>query len=304
MTSAPTLRVRVGLPHYFQETDSTRGYGSSRRDTRLRRTLALARCLYSLVALSRRPQDITPLIETESLQATPELRQGSRLLPPLELQIHVFTDGQHLLNDVLAEIGRPFRDQITVHQLALPDSRQLALACRDQLIRAEPLVDLTLYSEDDLVINDPLFFDKQLWFLSASKGKAVLMPHRYELIPGSGGQRLLPDGPLRPDFIERFCKPQTGVASGEFFKGQPVSFDRTQNPHSGMFCLNAKQVQLLRNQPLANEGFIGPLETAATLTVLQYFPVLKPSLADRNFLWVEHGHPSYLEYAQTWPLNP
>jgi hypothetical protein len=58
---------------------------------------------------------------------------------------------------------------------------------------------------------------------------------------------------------------------------------------------------LLRKHNLPTEGFIGPLETAATLTVLQHFPVLKPTIRQRNFLWVEHGHPSYEGYLNLFP---
>lgn len=297
MSTPPLYRVRVGLPHYFKESEASTGYGSSRRANRLPRTLALARCLHSLLSLARQHEDLM-LDMAGCLRTCGPTMRGEQLLPGLQLEIHVFTDGEHLLSDVLER----FHGQITVHKLSLPDPRQLPLACRDHLIAAEPLVDLTVYSEDDLVISDPLFFDKQRWFLASCDNKAVLMPHRYELIPGSAGRRLLPDGPLKPEFIQRFCRPQEGVATGRFHDGQQVRFDRTANPHSGMFCLNPAQVQQLRKQNLPRDGFVTPLETAATLTVLQHFAVLKPALPQRSFLWVEHGHPSYLSYLKTWPL--
>jgi hypothetical protein len=41
---------------------------------------------------------------------------------------------------------------------------------------------------------------------------------------------------------------------------------------------------------------VGPLETAATLTALELFEVWKPALAQRSFLWVEHGHPCFTAY--------
>lgn len=298
--STPTpYQVRVGLPHFFRETDSNKGYGSNRRASRFPRTLALARCLQGLLALARQPDDLM-LNMAGCLQSSGPLRWGELLLPPLQIEIHVFTDGEHLLADVLER----FSGQITVHRLDLQDPRELPLACRDHLIAAEPLVDLTLYCEDDLVIGDPLFFDKQHWFLSRCNDQAVLMPHRYELIPGAAGRRLLPDGPLKPAFIQRFCQPRDDVANGRFHDGQQVRFDLTANPHSGMFCLNPAQVSRLRQHTLPREGFVTPLETAATLTVLQHFAVLKPSLPQRSFLWVEHAHPSYLSYLEAWPLCP
>lgn len=298
MNTPPLYRVRVGLPHYFKESESSKGYGSSRRANRLPRTLALARCLQSLLILARQDDDVMLDMASRCLRYCGPNYRSTQVLPRLQVEIHVFTDGEHALHEVLDR----FRGQITVHQLNIPDPRQLPLACRDHLVAAEPMVDLTLYSEDDLVIADPLFFDKQRWFLSSCDNKAVLMPHRYELIPGTSGRRLLPDGPLQPRLIERFCKPQEGVAGGTFHDGQQVRFDRTPNPHSGMFCLNPTQVQLLRDRILPREGFVSPLETAATLTVLQHFAVLKPCLTQRSFLWVEHAHPSYLSYVNEWPL--
>lgn len=293
----PPVRVRVGIPHFFREDATSQGYGSSRPRARLERCLALARCLQALQTQERAHDDLVLHIGGRCLQPTPPLQRSEQLPPALALEVHVFTDGSHRLEEVL----RLFGGQIQVHSLDLEDPRQLPLACRDHLVAAEPVTDLTLYLEDDLVISDPLFFDKQRWFLDRSGGRAVLMPHRYELLPGGSGRRLLVDGPLRPGFIGRFCQPKDAAASARFLDGQRVSFDRTANPHSGLFCVSAEQIQQLRQTMLPRQGFVTPLETAATLTVLQKFAVLKPSLAHRAFLWVEHSHPSFLGMLGTLP---
>jgi hypothetical protein len=68
------------------------------------------------------------------------------------------------------------------------------------------------------------------------------------------------------------------------------------NPHSGFFGLNRDQVFELRTLPLPTEGFVGPLETAASLSVGIAFKLLKPSMESRDFLAIEHAHPSYLGY--------
>ncbi|MBE9154467.1 hypothetical protein [Cyanobium sp. LEGE 06113] len=293
----PAVRVRVGIPHFFREDGTNQGYGSSRPKVRQQRCLALARCLQALLAQGRAHDDLVLHIAGRCLQAAPALERSGPPLFPLVVEVHVFTDGSHRLEEVL----QLFDGQIQVHSLDLEDPRQLPLACRDHLVAAEPRADLSLYLEDDLVLSDPLFFDKQRWFLERSGGRAVLMPHRYELIPGGGGRRLLIDGPLKPEFIERFCQPKVAVASARFLDGQQVSFDRTANPHSGLFCVNSEQILKLRQQPLPRQGFVTPLETAATLTVLQQFAVLKPALAHRAFLWMEHGHPSFLGRLRTFP---
>ena len=176
----PPVRVRVGIPHFFREDGTDQGYGSSRPKARQQRSLALARCLQALLAQGRAHDDLVVHIGGRCLQPTPALEHSEPPLPPLEVEVHVFTDGSHRLEEVLQLFG----GQIQVHSLDLQDPRQLPLACRDHLVAAEPVADLTLYLEDDLVLSDPLFFDKQRWFLNRSEGRAVLMPHRYELIPG------------------------------------------------------------------------------------------------------------------------
>ena len=50
----------------------------------------------------------------------------------------------------------------------------------------------------------------------------------------------------------------------------------------------------LSQQPLPREGFVGPLETAATLTVLHRYPVMKPSLTSGGSRWVMVIPPSQL----------
>jgi hypothetical protein len=289
-----TLTVRVALPHYFRETLESSGYGSGRQGATGSRSLALARCLAALLQLERASDDLVLNIGERCLNATGGQR-GLSPLTALQMEIHVFTTGGHYLHGVLAG----FAGAVTVHDVNLEDPRTLALAARDFLVRHPQPLDLALYLEDDLVIGDPLFLDKQAWFLARCQHQAVLMPHRYELVPGKRGQRLLVDGPLRPDFINRFATPVTAGARGRFWDSQEVSFDRTANPHAGLFCLSQPQLEKLKDKALPNEGFIGPLETAATLTALAYFPVLKPSLENRGFLWVEHGHPSFQGYTKS-----
>jgi hypothetical protein len=296
--SNPSLRVRVAIPHYFRERSGGTGYGSGKQGARFERCLALGRCLAALLALERSTEDLVLNIGQRVLECAGPLQfGGEHRLASISLDLHLLTSEGHQLEEAI----RPYTDRLTLHSVSLEDPRQLPLAARDFLIQADPVMDLALYLEDDLVIGDPLFFDKQAWFLAGCEHKAVLMPHRYERIPGQAGQRLLVDGPLRSEFIGRFTTPQAAVGSGRFWDGQKIVFDRTANPHSGLFCLSNTQVMQLRGQSLPNQGFIGPLETAATLTALRFFAVLKPALAQRQFHWVEHGHPSFQSYAKQWP---
>lgn len=301
MTADTTLHVRVGIPHFFRETAGGSGYGSGRPGQRLARCLALSRCLGSLLRLRRSPSDAVLHIGGQRIDQWSNQRSALQRLDRIEIDLHVFTDGEHRLEDALAlHTGR-----IQLHNVQLENPRHLPLATRNWLIQQEPKADLTLYLEDDLVIADPLFLDKQHWFLNRTGERLVLMPHRFEPIASGPQARLLVDGPLHPEFIGRFRTPQANAVRGRFDPhGDEISFDITDNPHAGCFALGPGQVEHLRQQVLPNDGFVSPLETAATLTVLQHFPVLKAAAPHQGFLTVEHGHPSFLSYLQTFPHQP
>jgi hypothetical protein len=289
------MRVQVCIPHYFREHadpgDNPNGYGSLRSGARLQRSIALSRCITSLLDLQRKSETCVLNINLKSIE------HWSNNEEPLELLIHIFTDGINRLDDTL-DI---YKNSITVSGVNLDQPRELPLECRDYLIENKNNADLLVYMEDDIIISDKLFFDKQIWFLQKTNHKFSLMPHRYERIDQGPLETLIVDGSLRPGFINQFTSPQKNVASGHFRGGEYVSFDIADNPHSGTFCVSREQAKALRKISLPREGFVGPLETAATLTVLKFFPVMKPGIDCWKFLRVEHGHPSFLPLINTLP---
>ena len=297
MTTRP-VRVRIALPHFFKEVEGGTGYGSGKPGARLARSIALGRCLSSLLDLRRSHDEALLDIGEKGVRRWPAQGDPRQRTDTIQVEVNVFTNGDNCLGDVLALYG----SRIRVHRVDLENPRLLPIHARNWLINTRPDVELSLYLEDDLVINDPLFVDKQLWFLGRTDHKGVLMPHRYEPSVHHPSARVLVDGPLRADFIGRYCRPQRNAASGKFDprSNQEISFDITDNPHSGCFVLSYPQIAQLREKQLPEDGFIGPLETAATFTVLQHFPVFKPSAGHQRFLEVEHGHPSFLSYLNTW----
>lgn len=295
--SASTLRLRVAIPHFFCEMNGGSGYGSGRPGQRLARSLALGRCLSGLLALRRSPNDAVLHIGDRCIEHWPARADRLQRLMALELDIHVFSDGEHQLDDVLSL----FSGRIHQHTVALENPRHLPLAARDWLIQTHAEADLLFYLEDDLVITDPLFIDKQRWFLERTNHQLVLMPHRVEPTLHAADAQLLVDGPLRPEFLQQFCTPQKQAVKGRFDpESEEVSFDISNNPHAGCFLISQQQAKGLEGQNLPRDGFVGPLETAATLTVLAHFPVLKPSTGHQRFLQIEHGHPSFLSYLNSF----
>ena len=292
MPMAEPLRLRVAIPHFFQEgaSEASGGYGSGRRGNRLARSLALARCLGSVLGLNRAQHDWILNIGQRQLEQTPTSALTG--LQALQVELHLFVCGKNWLEEEVAM----FAPRIQLHHIELEDPRQLALAAVRQLLDIKPATDLSLYMEDDLVIKDPYYAEKFAWFTQRTEHRFVLMPHRYEQTVANAPQRLFVDGPIRREGLpgQLWASDEVVVASGRFQGGQELRFVRASNPHSGSFCLSRPQLEHLRSAPWPPACFVGPLETAATGTVLSCFPVLKPSWACREFLSLEHGNPSFL----------
>ena len=288
----PGLRLRVAIPHFFREgaSEGSGGYGSGRSGNRLPRSLALARCLGSVLALNRAPRDwILNIAERQMELTTASSLAG---LPAVQVELHLFVCGQHWLQEVV-ELYAP---RLQLHRLELEDPRQLPLAAVRQLLDMPAPADLSLYMEDDLVVQDPCYADKLSWFHQRTDHRFVLMPHRREPTVANAPQHLYMDGPIKPEDQQQavWASDETVVANGRFWDGQELGFVEASNPHSGSFCVSAPQLEQLRSAPWPPPTFVGPLETAATGTLLGQFPVLKPSWACREFLTLEHGNPSFL----------
>ena len=289
------LLVRVAIPHFCRIADNDGdGYGSSRSNAAIFRAVALSRCLGGVLSLARgAEEEILGIAEATVLKAPRAVVPGQEAAG-LVIDCHVLVCGDDYFVDAL----KAFERRITVHRLSLDDPRRLPFAVRDFLLKDEAAgnADLSLYLEDDLVIQDRLYCDKLLWFLRRTNHQFALMPHRYEL----SGYQLMPrffvDGPIDPEVLPDHQQPAEMVASGSFAGGERIGFDIASNPHSGSFSCSSLQRQRILAAGVAEEGFVGPLETVATFTVLQHLPVMKPTWAQRDFLVLEHAHPSFLSW--------
>lgn len=301
MDSLRPCRVRVVVPHFYREGKQPIGHGSSRTGTRLARQLALGRCLCALLALGRQAQDLILNPAEEMFEITPPIRDNSTRLTGVQVELHVFVSGSHYLEELISQLS----DRLTVHHLDLGNSLELPLAASQWLCCHSEPADLHLYFEDDLVIQDPRYVDKLVWFTERTQHRYVLMPHRLEPCVAQAPMRLYVDGPGKPVGQEKpvWSDQEQEQARGTYWDGRSVGFAEASNPHSGSFCLSESQRQLLLTSGAEPVDFVGPLETAATGTVLAKFPVWKTVWAERDFLWVEHGHPSFLEHLHRLPVR-
>ena len=291
------LKVRVVIPHYYSGHGSEQHYGSTRPGNRDKRIVALGRTLGALRSLTLQAgmnDYIFNHTPSPGPAPAPFLEPPIGKARPIDLEVLVCITGDAWLEGALLAFARTFRGV----RFELTNPIELGLCARDLLLTTDPVPDLSLYMEDDLVIHDPYFFEKQLWFIKNANDEAVLMPHRYELDFDHDGtsRRLFVDGHIDEEASLLFpWEPLENAAQG-IFCGESVKFDLANNPHSGCFVLSAAQVNQLRQHGVPAQQWVGPLETAATFTPAHRFPVFKPSFCCRNFLTIEHAHHSFSAY--------
>lgn len=293
------LRVRVGIPHYFREeaAGSKSGYGSGRPSNQLARSLAFARSLGSFLALNRSSQDwILNISQREMELSPPTCLEG---VQDVFVEVHVFVCGDCYMRDVVDL----FSAKIHVHHVELEQPVDLPLTVVRYLLDAADPADLTIYSEDDLVIQDAFYLEKLVWFYKLTNQQYILMPHRREPTVANAPQSLYIDGPInfRGASTPLHSNSEPVVFCERFNSGAEVQFVEASNPHSGMFCLTDQQLNKIRDAEWPPTTFVSPLETAATGVLLPHYPILKTSWACRKFFEIEHGNPSFLGYLGALP---
>ena len=118
----------------------------------------------------------------------------------------------------------------------------------------------------------------------------LLLPNRFER-----GRGLMHKAYVDGELARRVTQPFQNVDEEPTLEsevlGRSISFRRPTNPHSGCFFLNHGQMERWMSDAsfLKREtAFIGPLESAATLSIMRTFQVYKPDRESADFLEVEH----------------
>lgn len=151
--------------------------------------------------------------------------------------------------------------------------------------------DWFIFSEDDLLVRDPLMFEKLSWFNESFGDRRVLSPNRMEWNPKAYSLKTYVDGDIS---AKTFGELTRGLPDDDILKARPLSseltFQRARNPHSGFFAITKSQLVHWMAQPhwLDHDvSFVSPLESAATLGLTKTFAVYK-SQTPEAFLEVEH----------------
>lgn len=281
------MRLLVTIPHYVRpaaEGDEGRTYGSLAPDPSPR-LHALTACLTALHQLFNPGPCFIHHGRRTAHRAEPAV--------PYALDVVICTTrGCHLL-DHLPGVGRYFHHHATDAEPML-----LGFACHDVLRDRLGAYDFYCYLEDDLILHDPWLFLKLAWFNRHVGDDKLLQPNRYE----AGLNHLVPkvyvDGDLDPAVTAPFQDPAGSGTLAADVLGVRVHFQRTLNPHSGCFFLNARQMAHWASQPHFGDHasrFIGPLETAASLGIMRTFRVYRPAPSHADFLEIQHAGTGYLE---------
>ena len=274
------MRILFAIPHYFAH-GAAPDYGSERTAPEARTRVTRA-CIASLWQNFSEAQSLVDGLRRGFVPANPQLSAS--------ITVALCTTGDSHLVPELA--GCP------IHHISTnAEPRFLGFECHKVLRSGLGQFDFFAYLEDDLRIDDGLFFVKLAWFAAQFGEAALLQPNRFEITAEPVPYKLYIDGNPRD---ETLIVPQRGDGQPRITApvlGRPMGFQRVHNPHSGCFFLSAAQLARWAEQPdfaVPSAAFAGPLESAATLGIMRHFRVYKPARENAAFFEIEHLDPRYL----------
>ena len=277
------MKLLFVIPHYFKPKPGNVMNNSLRASARGDRTAALAQTIASLHRLYGRMVCGLDHSRNVAFQAAPPQRH--------ELDIIVCTIGDdHLLNEL------PLSPTLYRQAKITYDPEMLGFAAHQVMGVVKDRYDYYCYLEDDIGMVDPLFFVKRRLFDAAFGPEALLQPNRFETSNEVCAFKTYVDyalHELRTAAYQNLAdQPQLSMP----FLGEDIRFERSSYPAAGSFFLSAAQFDRWRATAAFNDqdtSFIGPLDSAATLSIMKTFRVYKPALDQGWFLEVEHLSPRW-----------
>lgn len=267
------MRILALIPHFWRH--DKREYGSNAANP-LPRTLALRNLIMALHGHFGRNQAI---IKSET-SIEPVAEDAQSVVIPC-----IFTHGPHHLLEHLHLPDWAFR-QIPCGG----EPMHLGFRAHEFLKHQVGRFDWYCFMEDDLVIEDSLFFQKLIWWQQIVGPEHVLLPNRYELaMIEPKPNKLYVDARVgrAPQF---WPDRQNGVFEGQVM-GIKLRFERVINPHSGCFFISDAQLRMLIESPGFLDydmSFVGPLESAASLAIMKRFRVYKVMEPHLHFFEIRH----------------
>ena len=176
--------------------------------------------------------------------------------------------------------------------------------CRLTAIQPDSVLPATSYCEIVSGVTTSIAFSKTTchsvilgsstscgWFHSNVGDDNVLMPNRFERSEEHRYKKCYLDGDLALRVTEPFQDTNESPELKYTVLGRPLRMIRPLNPHSGCFFLNTAERKHWAEQPYFENqeaGFVGPLESAATLGIMKTFRIYKPARENASFLEIKH----------------
>ena len=283
-----TQRIVVAIPHFFdRQSTGAVHHDSGRADSAAKRAAALSYVIYKLHELFNAPY----LVAHHS-------QQNVVAYPPvdgLQLDVYVVTSGENHLIDKLSCSPKLYN-----HVPADGDPRWLGLAAHKVIAMTQGRYDWYCYLEDDIAIEDPMFFHKLRHaydLFDAQVGTdVILQAMRVESLwdmanPALPGPRkLYPDGEAEG---WRFEGPRVNID----MLGRPWTLEPAAHPHAGSFFLDQKRATSFVNSKYCGEFvelWVTPPDTTATWNVMQVFRPYKAAADSLAFLEIRHLRPAMI----------
>ncbi|PKU22384.1 hypothetical protein [Telmatospirillum siberiense] len=278
------MRILFAMPHYFRE-ESDQAHNRSRQPrARAERRRSLVAAIAALhQAFGNRIYGLDHQ-GAAAWQAAPSVRH--------DIDIVVCTAGEdHLLGEL------PWLTPFYRQHAAAVEPAMLGFECHRLLGEAIGHYDYYGYIEDDIAVIDPLFFRKRRLFDRQFGPEALLQPNRCEVRPDGPVQKLYVDYHLRPELTAPHQDVTDRPRLQMPFIDETIQLERTSYPSAGCFFLSDAQVRMWTEGPHFRDGdvsYMGPLDSAATLSVMKTFRIYKPVLDQAWFLEVLHLSPRWI----------
>lgn len=279
-------KILITIPHYFSPVKGG-NHGSQNKNAAKSRILALSRSIAMLNSLFGKKQVMISHRDRKAYSANNFYKY--------EVTIIVCSIPKR---NLLQHLKLP-ETSFSWHKVEnLKEPKELGFACHDVLKNNVGLYDYYCFMEDDLIINDPMFFNKLEWFNKKFGDNNILSPNRFEVAANAIANKVYIDGTLSKrarKSIPELSKKQKTIMKAKY-ADMDIAFHHPSNIHTGAFFLNKKQMEIWAEKPDLGENdcsFISPLESAAGLEIAKNFTVYKPHHDNAFFLEIQHSGTGY-----------
>lgn len=271
------MRALVVIAHYFKssdEADSYRALGSAQAP------------LAKIAALNAQIVALHRYFGPRRGSINPQDAQGQAGGSGNVLDIVILTvRGYNLLDSIGIEPS--------VYTIEYFDGPPLMLPFEAQRVMRERAgnYDVYAYMEDDLIVDDPAFFAKIVWFAGQFGPAAMLMPVRYEMASTGTPAKVSVSLRLSGDTRKAISRPQCAARLSGCWNGRKLQFEQPNNPHAACYVLTDAQLKFWMSQPSfydRDASWIDPLVSASTYAPAKVFCLYTATEPDPWFLGIEH----------------